>query len=302
MGLLFPNKLSTLQIDADKDWATKGITNIKQLAAAMAKGDLIVRGDTVLVRLQPGSIGLVLTSAGPLHIPTWSPGGGVLNRYLPVPIDLYNAEAVVPIDHTIAKGGHLNTTLITEYLDAPASNIKRIDPTIALTDAESVLAAADQNISKTGAFARAWSVQQLIDGAVADDGGVLTDETAAAKSGAANDMTLLPAAPAVGDAYMLGSFYKANKFPLNIGTAGAGNWTLVMKYWNGAWVNCVDEVETTAQFQSSGLKYWQHTPQVDWATSIISGLNLYWVRIEVTNFVNIVTQPKGTQAWWELFL
>jgi hypothetical protein len=113
-------------------------------------------------------------------------------------------------------------------------------------------------------------------------------------------MTLLPAAPAVGDAYMLGSTYKAHRLWLNVGTAGAGNWTLQLKYWDGAaWANAVDEIDTTNEFTASGLKYIQHTPQGDWASHAIQGMDLYWVRYEVVNFVNLVTQPKGTQAWWE---
>lgn len=46
-------KLSELEIDADKDWLAQGITNIKEIAASMAKGDLAVRGNTVLVKFPP---------------------------------------------------------------------------------------------------------------------------------------------------------------------------------------------------------------------------------------------------------
>ena len=64
-------KLSELEIDADKDWQGFGITNIKEVAAAMAKGDLAVRGNAVLEPLVPGPIGTPLTSAGAGNTPTW---------------------------------------------------------------------------------------------------------------------------------------------------------------------------------------------------------------------------------------
>lgn len=227
---------------------------------------------------------------------------GYFDRILPATIGGVNATAIVTVDQSVNKSlATLSTPHVESYIDAPASMIKRLTPTIASTDAQNVIAAADQNHNENAPIAGEAGFQMLIEGAVADDGGVETDETAAARSPAANDMTLLPAVPAVGDAYMLGSSYKAHRFWINIGTAGAGNWTLSMKYWDGgAWVACVDEVENSAQFMTSGMRYWQHTPQGDWALKVIQGKNLYWVRIEVTNYVNIVTQPLGTQSWWEV--
>ncbi|MDD5510768.1 MAG: hypothetical protein PHI12_08160 [Dehalococcoidales bacterium] len=296
--------LSALTIDADKDWAVKGISNLKELALGMIQGDLIVRGGGgILVRLPAGVANMVLTSGGPGVIPTWAPGGTYFNRFFPANIGLSRTVAVHPLDHAINKNGPLSSVYVDTYDDLPASMLKRLTPAVSLVDAETVLAAPDQVVNKNGPFTRQYSVQVVVAGAVADDGGALTDETAAAQSGAANDMHLLPAAPAVGDAYMLGSPYLAQRFPINIGTAGAGNWTLQMFYWNGAaWAACVDELETSAQFMAAGLKYWQHTPQLDWALHVVSGMNLYWVRIEVVGFVNLVTQPLGTQAWWELFV
>ena len=226
---------------------------------------------------------------------------GLLNPYYPRTIFNVAASQVKSPDHSHPIAAPLPSEHKQNYLNDVANYIKRLTPAPLITDAEAIVVPDHSNnvnspVTSQGAF------QMLIDGAVADDGGVETDETAAARDATANDMTLLPAVPAVGDAYMLGCNYKAHRFRLNIGTAGAGNWTLQMKYWNGAWVACVDEVETSSQFQSSGLKYWQHTPQGDWALSVIQGMNLYWVRIEVVNYLNVVTQPLGTQSWWELFI
>jgi hypothetical protein len=142
----------------------------------------------------------------------------------------------------------------------------------------------------------------LLDGAVTYDGGLQADETLAAQGGASNDMTLLPAIPTVDDAYYFGSRYKASRYWLNIGTAGVGNWTLLLEYWNGNWVPTIGEADYTGQFMTAGLHYIQHIPQPDWMQNTILGLSLYWVRYRVTGFNNITTQPKGTQAWWEVIL
>ncbi|MDD5539699.1 MAG: hypothetical protein PHG61_03305 [Candidatus Marinimicrobia bacterium] len=293
-------KLSELLIDADKDWNAKGITNIKQVAALMSKGDILQRGDTILQRLAAGPDGYVLTAAGPGKLCTWAPAGGALKYYFPAILESSIATAVIAgADQNINKNAPLISSHLEVTGDDVAHYLNRILATIGLTDAQTVIAAADQSILVNGPLITEGGLQMLIDGAVADDGGVETDETAAARDATANDMTLLPAAPAVGDAYMLGSVYPVARFPINVGTAGAGNWTLQLKYWNGAWVNCVGEIDTTNEFTASGLKYIQHTPQGDWASHVVQGMDLYWVRFEVVNFVNIVTQPFGTQAWWE---
>ncbi len=294
------NKLSQLGIDVDKDWNSKGITNIKELAASMTTGDLLVRGaGGILVRLPPDTANLVLTSGGPGVLPSWQPGGTYLNRYFPVDINLSQAAAVAAINHSSNKSAPIATLLRKNYVDDAANYIRRLSAALSLTDAETITT-VDHNQNEGPVIGSEGGAQLLIAGAVADDGGVETDETAAARNVTANDMTLLPAVPAVGDAYMLGSTVKANRFHINIGTAGAGNWTLQMFYWNGAWSACVDEVETSAQFMASGLKYWQHTPQGDWALHVVQGMNLYWVRIEVVNYVNVVTQPLGNQSWSEI--
>lgn len=65
------SKLSQLEIDVDKDWQVKGISNLEELAASMTKGDMLLRGDSILVLIQPGNNGDHLTSNGPGNLPTW---------------------------------------------------------------------------------------------------------------------------------------------------------------------------------------------------------------------------------------
>ena len=58
--------LAALVIDIDKDWQVKGITELKELAESMNRGDIVMRGlDGALIKLSPGDIGDELMSDGP---------------------------------------------------------------------------------------------------------------------------------------------------------------------------------------------------------------------------------------------
>jgi len=59
------SNLSELIIDAGKDWGGKGISNLKELALGMTKGDILFQQGGVLIKLPPGTIGYELTSHGP---------------------------------------------------------------------------------------------------------------------------------------------------------------------------------------------------------------------------------------------
>lgn len=65
-------KLSEFEIDVDKAWRAKGITNIKQVAALMTKGDMLFFDGTNIVKLSPGSTGTMLTTQGVGNNPVWS--------------------------------------------------------------------------------------------------------------------------------------------------------------------------------------------------------------------------------------
>ena len=65
-------RLSELAIDADKDWGDHGISNLKEMAPGMQRGDSLQRGDSgVLEKLSPGAIGFEITSNGPGHEVEW---------------------------------------------------------------------------------------------------------------------------------------------------------------------------------------------------------------------------------------
>ncbi len=137
-----------------------------------------------------------------------------------------------------------------------------------------------------------------VDGAIADDGGAQTDETAEANSAAANDMTLLPATPAVNDAYYFGLSTKWNWLVLEIGPAGAGTWTITWEYWNGSnWVALPGVYDTSNGFRNGGTHSVGFHQPADWATSSIMLMDLYWIRARVSAYTSVTTQPLGTQAW-----
>lgn len=65
------SKISEVEIDCDKPWAGMGITNLKELAAAMAKGAMLFFDGTKLVKISPSSIGSILTTHDLGNDPTW---------------------------------------------------------------------------------------------------------------------------------------------------------------------------------------------------------------------------------------
>jgi hypothetical protein len=58
------SRLSELWIDADKDWNTKAIHNLKSATGAVTKGDTLQRQDLITV-ISPTNHGDELTSSGP---------------------------------------------------------------------------------------------------------------------------------------------------------------------------------------------------------------------------------------------
>jgi hypothetical protein len=69
------DRLSLLIIDADKPWedggVAMGISNVKEVALGMARGDIIFRGAAGIETLTPGNIGEQLETQGAGHDPRW---------------------------------------------------------------------------------------------------------------------------------------------------------------------------------------------------------------------------------------
>ena len=138
-----------------------------------------------------------------------------------------------------------------------------------------------------------------VTGAVADDGGVQTDETTAATNDAVNDMTLLPAAPEVDDAYYLAGDEMFCGIELVLGTQGAGTYTITWEYYNGAWVALAGVTDNSNGFKAApGTHAITFTIPTDWKKTTVKTLNKYWVRARCSAYTpNGYTQPFGTRAY-----
>lgn len=160
----------------------------------------------------------------------------------------------------------------------------------------------------TGLLAQKYIVdlKKALAGGVADDGGAETDETTETNSAAANDMTLLPAAPAENDAYYFGFDEEVGGFSLNVGTAGTegagAGWTITWEYSKGAdaWDALAGVTDGTDKFLNAGINNITWTLPGDWATDEVGSISgKYWVRARVSAFASIGVQPLGTQAWYD---
>lgn len=291
-------KLSELAIDVDKNWQVRGITNLKEVASSMHKGDLPVRSDFVLVRLVPGPAGTILTSAGPGNIPAWMPAPGPLEVWVPEWIYVSFATAIENVSRSHSQNGPMASGHSEAYVDAPAEMIRMLTPTIALSDSEIAGITPDQTHSEDTPITRQYELDIVVGGSVADDGGIQASETAAAQNLTANDMALLPAVPAVNDAYYFGHANQFDLVKLNLGTQGVGVWTITWDYWNGvAWAALPDTNDDTNGFTAiAGWHDVSFTRPGDWATTTVLGMNLYWIRARVSAYTSITTQPMGTQS------
>jgi len=290
-------KISELEIDADKDWQGKGISNIKEIAEAMAIGHIAQFGGTRLIKWPPGVAHMVLTSQGAGKLVIWAPGGTYLNRYFPVSLDLEDAEAIVGVGQSHNENAPIASSHVQAYGDAPADYIRRLTPAIALVDAETVLVGPDQTIAKTSTPRSALSI--LCDGFVEETAAaVQTDHTAEAREATANDLNLNPMSDTVLDKIYIGSNYKFWQAQVQVGISGVGNWTNTWYYWNGAWTPVVGEIDGAVEWQfGAGLGLISHTPQGDWVTSLIQGKTLYWLMCRTDNFGSRTTKPLGSQIW-----
>ncbi len=73
MSLLYlpRTSLSELDIDADKNWQGLSLTDVKELAKGMQKGDLLFFDGAHIAKSTPGTVGTVLTGHDIGADPTW---------------------------------------------------------------------------------------------------------------------------------------------------------------------------------------------------------------------------------------
>lgn len=137
-----------------------------------------------------------------------------------------------------------------------------------------------------------------------DDGGVFTDYTAQAASDAADDVLVLPASPAVGDAAYFGAGQRFGFITIDVTTAGVGVWTVVWEYWDGgAWVSfpaACGLVDGTQGFTVVGeLVVTVSALPTDWASTVVDGVAAFYWRARVDFSLGCLTQAAAAtvRAW-----
>ena len=158
------------------------------------------------------------------------------------------------------------------------------------------------SINYEGAFGAGLDVlvrarnQGLSHAAIADDGTVLTDETAEANDPSTNDMTLTPAVPAVNDAYYFGHNEEFDQLKVWVTTAGV-NQTITWEYWNGAWTALSGVVDGTSSFTTTGDNIISWTAPSDWADTTVNSQGPYrYVRARVSAVGGSPTGASGRQC------
>lgn len=136
--------------------------------------------------------------------------------------------------------------------------------------------------------------------AIAEDGGVFTDQTAEASSNSTADMTLLPTGgAAVNDAYYFAHNEEFSRLKLDISTAFAGtSLTIVWEYWNGsAWTALSGVSDGTNGLLNTGPNIVSWTIPGDWTTTLVNSQGpLYYVRYRVTAVSGQTTDPLGRKC------
>ncbi|MDD4984225.1 MAG: hypothetical protein PHQ43_00350 [Dehalococcoidales bacterium] len=110
-----------------------------------------------------------------------------------------------------------------------------------------------------------------------------------------DDMTLLPASLAIGDAYYWGYDLPFERVLQDVSVVGAGSYALTFEYslGGGLWASCVDLADGTNLFQNYGVNIISHSPQANWAKDTLQGMNLYWLRARCTDAGSGYSQPKA---------
>ena len=166
--------------------------------------------------------------------------------------------------------------------------------------ARAVITIAD----KDGSMLRKYNASNgAVGGAVADDGGVETDETTEANEDTADDMTLTPAAPVSGDAFYVGFKRPFSAILLNVSTAAdCDSFTIQWEYSTGSdnWSALSGITDSTNNYRTAGINTIKWTVPSDWATDEVGSISgLYWARGRYLSSIGFVSSPKGQQVWIE---
>ena len=137
--------------------------------------------------------------------------------------------------------------------------------------------------------------QGLATAAIADDGGVQTDETTNSNSPATNDMTLTPTTPVNGDAYLLGHPEQFTQLKIDVSDVGSG-FAITWQYWNGAWTALSGVTDGTSSFSVLGENIVSWTLPGDWATTTENSQGPYYYVRALVGSVAGPNQARGRMA------
>lgn len=145
------------------------------------------------------------------------------------------------------------------------------------------------------------SLLQSMDGAVHDDGGILTSYITEINNDTPNDVPLLPTTPVVDDAFYFGADNQFRILTVDITQAGSGVWDFAWEYWTGlTWTVVTTLDDRTLEFTTSGVRTVSFDLPTNWARQTVHVFaDKYWLRARVSAFTSVTVQPLAKQAWWE---
>ena len=132
---------------------------------------------------------------------------------------------------------------------------------------------------------------------------VLVTQTPGSNNQTPNDLTFLTSSPAVGQAYNFGFDTRGRYMTINVGTAGAGTYTITWEYYSStssSYIAVEGLSDGTNGFQTAGTSTVSFSmPGNDWIRSDVNGITAYWIRARLSTFTSLTTQPLGTRTYWE---
>jgi len=148
---------------------------------------------------------------------------------------------------------------------------------------------------------------QAVDGAVALDAEVATEQAAEANEDTTNDVTLTPATPAVNDEYHFGYRYPFSGLTVKYTTACAdADQTVAWEYSRVAaltaatatWAAVAGLTDgSTGWVTAAGTKDIIWTMPLDWVQTTVDGKRMYWIRCRVSAVGTTPNQATGDQVW-----
>ena len=130
-------------------------------------------------------------------------------------------------------------------------------------------------------------------------GFAFSDVTTAASNATAGDWSPVSAlTTTLNEATYFGNATTFTKATFELSVAGAGGTsTSVWEYWNGsAWVTLTTLTDTTVNWRSPTSSTMTFTAPGAWATTLVNGSTLYWIRSRVTTAGTFTTKPLGSTA------